>query len=160
MDRRDGRVGLAAGLALGLVACAAERPAPHPAPPGPPPVAQVCADFSFPIYFETASDRLTAAAQQVLADAVARVRGCRFGRIDVVGLADADGVASRNLVLSHRRADTVARALAAGGLPRPEFDIDAVGQAGATTENGQAEPLRRRTEVVIRASPPSAGAAR
>ena len=76
----------------------------------------------------------------------------------LVGLADADGAANRNLALSRRRAATVARALAAGGLPRPEFDIDAVGQAGAVTGGGDAEPLRRRTEVVVRASAPPAPA--
>ena len=149
-------VSLIALLALGpLAACATEPPRPPAgAPPQTPPVAQVCTDFSFPIYFETGSDQLTPAARRVVADAAARVRGCVFGRIDVVGLADADGLASRNLVLSRRRAASVAQALAAGGLPRPEFDIDAVGQIGAVTSAGQAEPLRRRAEVVIRASPP------
>jgi len=154
VDRIARATGLLAGCALAaaLAGCAQNR--------APPPAAHVaaaadCVAFSFPIYFETNSDQLTAAARQVLGDAVERVRGCTFGRIDVVGLADASGGARVNLALSRRRADTVAKALAAGGLPRPEFDIDAVGEVGAVTPSGDPEPLRRRTEVVIRASPPA-----
>jgi peptidoglycan-associated lipoprotein len=149
---------LAGAAALSMAACASEAPKPAPAKVAvaPPPAGQVCTDFSFPIYFDTASDQLTSAARQVVADAASKVRGCVFGRIDVVGLADADGAANRNLALSRRRAASVATALAAGGLPRPEFDIDAVGQIGAVTTGGDSEPLRRRTEVVIRASLPPA----
>ena len=143
--------------ALAVLAACAHKPPParvavRPAPP--PPVGQVCADFSFPIYFDTAADRLSPAALQVVNDAAARVRGCTLGRIDVVGLADAGGTASVNLAVSRRRAASVASALAAAGLPRPVFDIDAIGASGALTTSGSPEPLRRRTEVVIRASTP------
>jgi outer membrane protein OmpA-like peptidoglycan-associated protein len=152
MGRRS--IGLASVAATVLLAaCAQHRHVPSAKPRTRPPVAQVCTDFSFPIYFETGSDRLADVARQVIADAAGRVRGCVFGRIDVVGLADADGAANRNLALSRRRAESVARALAAEGLPRPEFDVDAVGQLGAVTDAGQSEPLRRRAEVVIRAAP-------
>jgi outer membrane protein OmpA-like peptidoglycan-associated protein len=111
-------------------------------------------DFSFPVYFDTASDRLSPAALTVVSDAAQRVRGCTLGRIDVVGLADAAGSDRANLAVSRRRAASVAAALAAAGLPRPTFDIDAIGAAGALAADGSPEPLRRRTEVVIRASPP------
>ena len=124
------------------------------APLGRKAIAPSCADFSFPIYFETSSDQLTAAARLVTADAVARVKGCRVGEVMVLGLADADGAAQRNLALSRRRADTVAKALKAGGLPAPVFDIEAAGENGALTAAGRPEPLRRRTEVVIRAAAP------
>ncbi len=144
----------AAIAALQFGACASRDAASPPAAPVT--AAQpVCADFSFPIYFETNSARLPEAALQVLGDAAARVRGCTLGRIDVVGLADADGTASRNLAVSRERAAAVADALARAGLPRPTFDIDAVGSAGALTPDGRPEPLRRRTEVIIRASPPA-----
>lgn len=145
---------IAAVATAAVAAGCASRPAPAPAPQAANAIPVVCADFSFPIYFETNSDRLTAAAMQVLNDGASRVRGCRMGRIDVVGLADADGAAARNMELSRRRATVVADALAAAGLPRPVFDIDAVGAAGALTPSGRPEPLRRRTEVVIRAAPP------
>ena len=121
--------------------------------------APVCADFSFPVYFQTNSGQLTEAARQVVIDAAQRVRGCTLGRVDVVGLADADGAASRNMALSRQRAAAVADALSQAGLPRPTFQVDAVGAAGAVTPEGQPEPLRRRTEVVIRAAAPTAAAA-
>jgi hypothetical protein len=117
------------------------------------PPAVLCADFSFPIYFETASEGLTEAARQEIAYAAARVKGCKLGPVAVVGLADADGPARRNLVLSRQRAVVTAEALAAAGLPAPTFDIEALGEQGAMTPQGK-EPLRRRTEVVIRAAPP------
>jgi len=148
------RLILAASVALTLAGCASGDRAGPVAPPATA-SAPVCADFSFPIYFETNSRQLTPAARQVVTDAAQRVRGCRLGRIDVVGLADADGAASLNLALSRQRATVVADLMAAAGLPRPVFDIDAVGEAGAITPDGRPEPLRRRTEVVIRAAPPS-----
>lgn len=143
-------------LALGLAACADKpKPAPAPAPRASGAAVQaVCANFSFPVYFDTASDRLSAAALTVVADAAQRVRGCALGRIDVVGLADAGGSDRANLAVSRRRADSVAAALVAAGLPRPTFDIEAAGASGALATDGSPEPLRRRTEVVIRASPP------
>jgi peptidoglycan-associated lipoprotein len=117
------------------------------------PPSVLCADFSFPIYFETASEGLTEAARQEIAYAAARVKGCKLGPVAVLGLADADGAARRNLVLSRQRAVVTAEALAAAGLPAPTFDIQAMGEQGAMTSQVK-EPLRRRTEVVIRAAPP------
>jgi len=118
-----------------------------------PPV--VCADFNFPIYFEKGSNQLTEAARQEITYAAARIKGCKLGAVDVLGLADADGRAHRNLVLSHQRAVVVAEALTAYGLPAPSFDIEALGKSGAVTPGGEPEPLRRRTEVVIRAMAPT-----
>ena len=115
-----------------------------------------CTDFNFPIYFEKGSDQLTAAAQQTISYSAARVKGCVIGPVNVLGLADADGPAHRNIVLSRKRADMVAAALAKAGLPSPKFDIEALGESGAVTPSGEPEPLRRRTEVVIHASPPAA----
>jgi flagellar motor protein MotB len=118
-----------------------------------PPV--LCADFSFPIYFEKGSDQLTAQARQEISFAAARVKGCTLGPVAVFGLADADGAVRRNLVLSRQRAVIVAEALAASGLPAPTFDIQALGESGAVAPGGDRLPLRRRAEVVIRASAPS-----
>ena len=109
----------------------------------------VCRDFNFAIYFEPGSDRLTREATQVINDSSARIGACRVARVDVTGLADADGSGQRNLELSRRRALTVTQALATRGFPTPTFDIDAAGEAGAAT--GQAaDPMRRRTEVNVR----------
>ena len=137
-----------------LLAGCARPPAPKPAPavavaaPAP-----ICNDFSFPIYFETGSDQLSTAAMQVVSESAERVRGCDVTEVQLLGLADASGTARANLELSRRRAASVAAALAAAGLPQPAFDIGAAGQVGAVAPGGKPEPLRRRTEVVIRASP-------
>ncbi|MEO6340849.1 MAG: OmpA family protein [Caulobacteraceae bacterium] len=147
-------IGPAALAAAALQACA---PQPPPAKPvtvvrTEPPPPQFCADISFPIYFATASPGLTPTALAVIADTAARLKGCIVSGSEVLGLADADGTARANQDLSRRRAQTVARALAAAGLPPPK--VEALGQTGATTPSGDPEPLRRRAEVIIRASPP------
>lgn len=146
--------GVAAGLALVLAACADNRAAP-PRPAGPAPVASLeCTDFSFPIYFDKGADNLTAPALDVLRAGGRRARACQVAKVEVLGLADADGPAGRNLALSRRRAVVVAKALAEFGLPAPVFDIEAIGEAGAIDKrDGKPEPLRRRTEVVIHAAP-------
>jgi outer membrane protein OmpA-like peptidoglycan-associated protein len=141
---------LATSGVLSMLAGCAAPPSPQP---GLAPPAVYCADFSFPIYFETGSEQLTAAARQEIGYTTQRVRGCRINSVAVIGLADADGPARRNLLLSRRRAATVASALSAAGLPAPNFDIEALGEQGAITAEGK-EPLRRRTEVVIHASAP------
>ncbi len=142
-----------------LAACASPAPPPRPpaaARPGPP----FCGDFSFPIYFETGSDRLTEAARLEVAYAAERVRGCRIDLVEVVGLSDASGRASRNLALSRSRAGSVAAAFAALGLPSPTFRVEGLGGAGAVSPEGDPEVLRRRADVIVRASPAGAGARR
>ena len=68
--------------------------------------------------------------------------------IEVLGLADAAGAPGVNLELSKRRAQSVAAALAANGLPTAEFQVAAGGQDGAVTADGKA-PLRRRADVTL-----------
>jgi outer membrane protein OmpA-like peptidoglycan-associated protein len=113
----------------------------------------VCRDFSFAIYFRPGSDRLTREALQVINDNSARIKACRVARVDVTGLADADGPGQRNLELSRRRALTVTQALSTRGFPTPTFDVEAVGEAGAA-QGAAADPLRRRTEVNVRFASP------
>ena len=139
--------------------CAQNRTKPQATTPRPTVAAAlppVCADMSFPVYFANASQDLTPAARGVITDAAARLKGCVLGRTEIIGLADATGTSAANLALSRRRGQAVARALTAAGLPAPAANVQAFGQTGATTPAGDPEPLRRRVEVVVRASPPSA----
>jgi outer membrane protein OmpA-like peptidoglycan-associated protein len=115
--------------------------------------ASSCQDTSFPIYFETGSAKLTAPAMQLLRESTAQAKRCAVKEVLVLGLADADGSAARNMALSRERASSVAAALAAQGLPAPTFDLEAAGASGAVTPAGAPEPLRRRAEVVIRLGP-------
>ena len=112
-----------------------------------------CTDVVFPIYFAEGSDQLTSGADQVIGSEAATVRGCRIGYVSVLGLTDAVGPASQNLELSKHRAATVAKALAAAGLPAPKFEVSGAGESGATSDSGKPVPLRRKTEVVIHALP-------
>jgi len=127
-------------------------------PGGPLAPAVSCVDFSFSVYFETASQDLTPAAQQEIAYAAARVKGCRLTSVAVVGLSDADGPARLNLELSRARAGVVARALTAAGLPSSKLFVEGLGEAGAVAPGGDPEPLRRRVDVLIRASASSEAA--
>ncbi len=136
--------------ALAIAACASPPLSRKAAIP--PVAASSCADFSFPIYFDKGSDQLTASARAVLLAGAQSLKACKVARIEVLGLADADGPAHRNLVLSRQRATTVAHALEGTGLPTPVFDIEAIGEAGARA-GGRAEPLRRRTEVIVHIAP-------
>jgi outer membrane protein OmpA-like peptidoglycan-associated protein len=112
-----------------------------------------CADVVFPIYFAEGADTLTPVAQQVIASSVGQVKGCRIGYVNVLGLTDAAGGVAQNLDLSKRRADAVAKALAAAGLQTPKFEVDGAGETGAVSDSGRAVPLRRKTEVIIHPLP-------
>jgi outer membrane protein OmpA-like peptidoglycan-associated protein len=112
-----------------------------------------CATRRLDIYFNENQDRLTAAALEAVGLTATQLQGCRIDSVRVLGLASAGGAADDNLELSQRRAMAVAEALAGAGWPAPAFDIDAAGDAGATTPEGVQEPLRRRTEVLVQASP-------
>lgn len=112
-----------------------------------------CAAHRFDIYFAEGQARLNAEAAEAIRLAGERMRPCRIETVRVLGLADATGGADANLSLSQQRARTTAQALAAAGFPTPAFDVAAGGDQNAVTDAGAAEPLRRRTEIVIDARP-------
>lgn len=144
---------LAAALLLSGVAAGAcaEMSLPRSAS-GPTAASGRCGDESFPIYFARGSAELSEPARRVIGSASNRVAGCRITAVDVrgIGLPDAPG-ASANAALTQSRADNVARALAAAGLPSPAFDVQIAGSARAPTRANRSEPLSRRTEVVLHA---------
>ena len=111
-------------------------------------VAPACEDFAVQIYFETESAALTSEARSVLKGAETLAKGCKVVSVRVVGLADAKGGGpDSNLSLSKKRADTVTRALEKSGFKAVDFEVGAAGDAGATTSNGEARPLRRRADI-------------
>jgi outer membrane protein OmpA-like peptidoglycan-associated protein len=111
-------------------------------------MAPACEDFTVQIYFETESAALTNEARSVLKGAETLAKGCKVASVRVIGLADAKGGApDANLALSKKRADTVTRALAKSGFANVDFEVGAAGDAGATTSNGEARPLRRRADI-------------
>lgn len=142
---------LAAAMALSACATTGERMATSPvALPNP------CADVAVSIYFERDSTELTNEAAMVLRDAANRARECRFGAVDVVGLADAVGTPGVNMAISEARARVVTTALADAGFTSVTYRVLAAGEAGAITPSGEARPLRRRVDIIFH--PRAAGA--
>ncbi|MDP3852819.1 OmpA family protein [Phenylobacterium sp.] len=113
-----------------------------------------CEDVTVQVYFEPDSAQVTAEGRAVIAQASSQAKSCRIDRVLVMGLADAAGAPAANLELSKRRATSVSEALSANGLPTAEFDLRAAGQSGAVTRTGDAQPLRRRTDVTVELSAP------
>lgn len=111
-----------------------------------------CVDQTVQVYFAPDQAELTPEGRLVISQAAQGARSCRVTAVEVVGLADAAGAPGANLELSRKRAQSVAQALAANGLPTAEFKVAAAGQAGAVTADGAAAPLRRRAEVTLRLS--------
>lgn len=116
-------------------------------------VPTTCADQRFDIYFAEAQARLTEPAREAIGLYAARLQTCEIKAVRVLGLASASGDSAANRDLSERRAVAVSDALAAAGWPLPVFSVEAAGDAGAVSADGVAQPLRRRTEVVVEARP-------
>ncbi len=112
-----------------------------------------CVDTRFTIYFSENSNRLTRPAGQMIQETGRALKNCNITRARVVGLSDATGGSQANMTLSQQRAVAVAGALKQQGLPVPSFEIDANGEVGATTAQGQDDPVRRRAEVFLTVSP-------
>ena len=148
MKRLIGFSGLA--VALGLSGCGVTRFMDRSAVVTEP---SACAARRFEVYFADSEARLTESARQAIGMTAAQLQGCEIRKVQVIGLSDARGGATANLSLSESRARAVAEALTAAGWPAPAFDVDAVGDEGAVTDNGVREPMRRRTEVLVEAAP-------
>jgi outer membrane protein OmpA-like peptidoglycan-associated protein len=144
------RIAAVAALAAGLAACATVERARDRIVRVP----NRCADQAVQIYFEPGAAEVTPEGRAVIRQAAEEARGCEVRRVDVVGLADAVGAPAANLELSKRRAQSVTAALASAGLPAGEFALAAEGDAGASTADGRAAPLRRRVDVILRMSSP------
>ena len=141
---------LAAAAAVGLSGCATVQSARARLVKAPP----RCVDQTVEIYFAPDQAELTPEGRMVISQAAQGVRACKVTAVEVLGLADAAGAPAANLELSRKRAQSVAAALAANGLPAAEFKVAAAGQAGAVTATGQSAPLRRRVDVALRLAAP------
>jgi len=101
-----------------------------------------CTDFFFPVYFGARSAEITSAAARVIRNAGRHAQGCQGPRVEVVGLADPGQPGPADL--SRRRAQHLAGALDAAGLPPAVFQPSPLGPGAPPPPDG------RRADVFIR----------
>jgi outer membrane protein OmpA-like peptidoglycan-associated protein len=70
--------------------------------------------------------------------------------VSVIGHTDAVGEEAANVGLGQRRADSVAAALAAAGVPRSAIDATSAGESGLAVQTPRADARNRRVEIVFR----------
>jgi outer membrane protein OmpA-like peptidoglycan-associated protein len=123
----------------------ASAPAPKAAAPAAP-AAKV-----FVVYFAFNKDILTGDAQKVVQQAADYARTGSPTKVEVVGYTDTAGSAQYNLLLSERRAKTVAKALTAAGVPASILQVDWKGEndLAVRTGDGVKQPLNRRATIAI-----------
>jgi len=122
----------------------APRPAPVAAAPAP--------ARSFLVFFDFASDQLTARAREIVGQAAAAARSQQVTRIEVAGHTDTVGSAQYNQGLSIRRANNVAAELVRQGVPRNAITTAGFGFTRPLVPTGPnvREPQNRRVEIVLR----------
>jgi outer membrane protein OmpA-like peptidoglycan-associated protein len=114
--------------------------------------ARPIAPRQFMLYFETASDTLTAESRALVPQIIAEVRGRPAPDLTVIGHTDTTGDAASNVQLGLRRANAIRDLLVAGGLDSSRVDVASHGEANllvATPDNTE-EPRNRRVEVTVR----------
>ena len=101
------------------------------------------------VYFALDSDELDAEDQAQLDEIIAAVKANGGGKIVVRGHADRSGGEEYNMALSERRAETVAQALIAAGIPADSVRTMGRGEGdlAVVTEDGVAMRQNRRAAV-------------
>lgn len=101
------------------------------------------------VYFSLDSDQLDAEDQAMLDDIAAAVKENGPEKVVVRGHADRAGSDDYNLDLSQRRAETIAAALVAAGIPEDQVRTMGLGETAPAveTEDGVAMRQNRRAAV-------------
>ena len=107
---------------------------------------------SFLVFFDFASDQLTARAREIVNQAAQAARSQQVTRIEVAGHTDTVGSAQYNQGLSIRRANNVAAELVRLGVPRQAITTAGFGFSRPLVPTGPnvREPQNRRVEIVLR----------
>ena len=116
--------------------------APPPPPPAPPKV--------FIVFFDWDKDTITPEGQSIIVQAADAYKAGAPVQIQVTGYTDRSGSPGYNQRLSERRANNVARALAALGVPKAQMVVSGRGENDnrVPTAPGVREPQNRRVEIV------------
>jgi outer membrane protein OmpA-like peptidoglycan-associated protein len=115
--------------------------------PAPPPIERRV----FLVFFDWDRDTITPVGEGIIEQAAAAYRAGAHVRIMVTGYTDRSGSPGYNQRLSERRANNVANALAALGVPRDQMAVSGRGENDnrMPTAPGVREPQNRRVEVVF-----------
>lgn len=118
-------------------------PAAMPAPPPP------AAPKVFIVFFDWDKDTVTPQGHQIIEQAANAYRSGAPVQIQVTGYTDRSGSPSYNQRLSERRANNVAKALTALGVPRNQMTVSGHGENDnrVPTADGVREPQNRRVEI-------------
>ena len=124
-------------------------PPPPPMPaamPAPPPPA---APRVFIVFFDWDKDVITPEGEKVIQQAAAAYRSGAPVQLQVTGYTDRSGSPAYNQRLSERRANNVARAMVALGVPQNEMAVSGRGENDnrVPTAAGVREPQNRRVEI-------------
>ncbi|WP_413206534.1 OmpA family protein [Rhodospirillum sp. A1_3_36] len=114
--------------------------------------ALVVEEVSFQVYFGLDSSRLSAEAEATLNEASQLFMTGAPARVVVIGYTDTSGPADYNILLSQRRAESVARALAQRGIASEVMTLEAYGEErlAVPTADGVVEKLNRRVEIIFK----------
>src|SRR5215469_16647039 len=134
-----------AGLNFHFGAPPPPPPAPVAMPAPPPPAPKV-----FIVFFDWDKDTITPEGQAIIQQAADAYRAGAPVQIQVTGYTDRSGSPGYNQRLSERRANNVARALAALGVPKTQMIVSGRGENDnrVPTADGVREPQNRRVEIV------------
>jgi len=121
-------------------------PAPAPVVPPPPPAQEIVLKG---VNFETASAKLKPESIAVLDSAVANIRKCNCGKVEIRGYTDSVGKAAYNLKLSERRAIAVKDYLVAHGIPADLLGAEGFGEANPIASNDTAAGRAENRRVTV-----------
>ena len=125
-------------------------PAPPPPAPAAMPAPPPAAPKVFIVFFDWDKDSITPEGRQIIAQAADAYKSGAPVQIQVTGYTDRSGSPGYNQRLSERRANNVAKALAALGVPPAQMAVSGRGENDnrVPTANGVREPQNRRVEIV------------
>lgn len=122
-----------------------------PLPPPPPPATASTCPVALPaeVHFDWASATPLPDSSAIIESIASSAAACGVRGVSVVGHADRSGSEGFNQRLSRRRADAVAAALVAEGMPRGAVTVRAVGERdlAVPTPDGVREPANRRVAI-------------
>jgi outer membrane protein OmpA-like peptidoglycan-associated protein len=109
-------------------------------------------EASFEVYFGLDSARLSAEAETTLNEVSQSFMTGAPARVMVIGYTDTSGPSDYNILLSQRRAEAVARALAQRGIASEVMTLEAYGEErlAVPTADGVVEKMNRRVEIMFK----------